>query len=218
MRKGGTLNALEPSRGAQIGRACGVLFGIPWTLCACLFLVLAVGGFSQDPKGSLLPVLPAVLVSLLFIVIGLAMIIAGVLPWIARMRVAKPEISLSTSTLSVGEGFSVYYAQTFKQTSDVQGIKLQLILRERATYQRGTDTTTVTHDETAAEYAFPAKVYESGEQLSFSRSMEIPPDGMHTFRGRRNKILWLLRVKVDIAGWPDYSEDYELFVQPSAGR
>jgi hypothetical protein len=212
------VNALQPSRGAQIGRACGVLFGIPWTLCACVFLALAVGSFSQNSEGGLLPILPVILISLLFIGIGLAMIIAGVLPWIARMRVAKPEISLSTSTLSVGEGFSVYYAQTFKQTSDVQGIKLQLILRERATYRRGTDTTTVTHEETAAEYVFPAKVYESGEQLSFSRSMEIPPDGMHTFRGRRNKILWLLRVKVDIAGWPDYSEDYELFVQPSAGR
>ena len=212
------MNALKPSRGRELGRACGVLFGIPWTLCACVFLVFAAGSLIQDPQQDLLPALPAILISLLFIVIGLAMITAGVLPWIARMRVAKPEISLSTGTLRVGDGFSVYYAQTFKQTSDVKGIKLQLILRERATYQRGTDTTTVTHEETAAEYDFPAKVYESGEQLSFSRSMEIPPDGMHTFRGRRNQILWLLRVKVDIAGWPDYCEDFELFVQPSAGR
>jgi hypothetical protein len=212
------MNALKPARGAGLGRACGVLFGIPWTLFACVFLVIAAGSLSQDWQQNPIPALMAILVSLVFVAIGLAIIAAGLLPLIAGMRVAKPDISLSTSTLGVGEGFSVYYAQTFKQTSEVKGIRLQLILRERATYRRGTDTTTVTHEETAAEYEFPAKTYEAGEQITFSRSMEIPTDGMHTFRGIRNQITWLLRVKVDIAGWPDYCEDFELYVPPSAGR
>jgi hypothetical protein len=211
------MNTLKPSS-SRLRPACGLFFGIPLTLVACIFLTGAAVSLIEDPARNIFPAAPIIITSAVFTAIGLAIVVASVIPWIAGMRVARPEITLSSSTLRVGDGFSVHYAQTFKKQTEVNGIRLLLILREQATYRRGTDTTTVRHEQTAAEFEFPAKVYETGEQISFSRSMDIPRNGMHTFRGLRNQITWQLRVKVDIAGWPDYSEDFELYVQPSAGR
>jgi hypothetical protein len=212
------MNLRKPSSGTGLGRACGLLFGIPWTIMSGGFLVFAIASAIEDPAHSIITAVPMILFPLAFAAIGLAMIGYSVIPWIAGMRVALPDITLSSDTVRVGESFTVHYSQTFKRKSDVKGIRISLILRERATYQSGKNSATATHEEVAAEYDFAPKVYEAGELLSFSRGMEIPRNGMHTFRGQRNQITWVLRVKVDVAGWPDYGEDFDLAVQPEMAR
>lgn len=211
------MNLLKPST-SNLGRACGLLFGIPWTILSGAFLVFAAAGVIEDPAHSILPAAPMILASLASVAIGLAMIGAGILPWIAGIRMAKPDITFSSSSVRVGEGFTVHYSQAFKRKSDVKGIRICLILRERATYVQGKNTATVAHEEVASEYEFPPKVYEAGELLAFSRSLEIPRNGMHTFRSPRNEIAWLLRVKMNVAGWPDYNEEFEIAVQPTLAR
>jgi hypothetical protein len=208
------MNFLKPS-GSAFGRACGMLTGFSLTLLAGVFVVFAAAAGFEDPAGNILHALPLLIFSLAFLAFGLVITLSGLIPWIAGMRVSRPDIALSTGAVRVGEGFTVQYAQTFRRVSEVKSIRLQLILRERATYRHGKSTSTAVHEETAAEYEFPAKVFQAGEPLSFSRGMEIPRTGMHTFQGFRNRIDWLLRVKVDIAGWPDYREDFEIFVEPA---
>jgi len=209
-----TMNPLKSSQ-SNIGRACGTLTGVPVVIVAGAFVAFAAAGVLENPAENILPALPILAFSLAFLAVGLVIVLAGLIPWIAGMRVARPDISLSAGAVRVGEGFTVHYAQTFRRTSEVRDIRLRLILRERATYRHGKSSSTVTYEEVAAEFEFPAKTYEAGEQLSFSRGMEIPRGGMHTFRGHRNRIEWLLRAKVEIAGWPDYLEDFELAVEPA---
>jgi len=212
------MNMLKPSSGTRLGRGCGLSFGIPWTLIAGVFLVSAAASLIEDPAHNIFPAAPVILVSLVFVAIGLMIISASVIPWIAELRISKPEVAISKNSVRIGDGFSVSYSQTFRQKADVRGIKVSLVKREQATYSSGSSSTTVAHEEPAAEYEYPAKTYEAGEILSFSRGMEIPQNGMHTFRSAHNQIAWLMRVKMDVAGWPDYLEDFEVYVQPSVGR
>jgi hypothetical protein len=130
------------------------------------------------------------------------------------MRAGNPEVAVSNSAVRVGDGFSVGYSQAFKRRAEVRGGSVALVQRERATHTSGSSSTTVTHEETAETFEIPAGTFAAGDVLAFSRGMRIPPAGMHTFKARHNEIAWLLRVKVDIAGWPDYREYFEIAVQP----
>ena len=210
------MRELKPSSSTRVGRSCGLVFGILWTSFSCFFLVSAIGFFQGDAEISWV-IIPFLLVPLVFMLVGMGIITGSVLPWIAGMRVAKPEVSISSTSLRVGDGFTFGFSQTFKQKTDVKGVRLSLILRERATYQQGTDTRTVTHEETVEEYQYPERVYETGDQLFFSRGMRIPRGAMHTFRSRHNQITWQVRVEADFAGWPDYRENFDIQVRPSEG-
>jgi hypothetical protein len=209
-----SVNKLKPGSGSSQSRGCGVLFGLFFISTAVPGLIVSIKTLLADPESDRLSYGASTLCTSLFLVIGLIIIGASVIPWIAELRMGKPEISISSGSVRVGDGFSVNFSQTFKKQADVKGIRMALVKQERATYSDGSNFTTVTHEETAAEVAFPARVYEAGELLTFSRGMQIPHDGMHTFHAKYNAIAWLLQVKVDIAGWPDYRQDLEIQVLP----
>jgi hypothetical protein len=210
------MNALKPPAGA--GRGCLVLFGAVWTIFSCFFLAAPLGTMIANPQRNWITTLPVMLFGLPFIAFGLGLIGYGILPWIAGLRVSKPEASINNTTVKVGDSFTISYSQTFKHRTEVKGVKFSLLVRETARYQSGSTTTTVHHDETAAEFEYPGQSYETGDVLAFSRNMEIPRNGMHTFQGAHNSIAWLLQVKVDVAGWPDYREEFEIQVEPSIAR
>jgi hypothetical protein len=97
---------------------------------------------------------------------------------------------------------------------DVQGVTIQLLQRETAVFQRGTDTKTVTHDKVAQEFTHLGQTYSSTYAFYDSRELRIPADAMHTFIAARNKIQWFVKVNLRMAGWPDITETFELTVVP----
>jgi hypothetical protein len=212
------MNTLKPPAGFAMGRGCLILFGAVWILFSCFFLLVLLGRLLAGSKPDWISSLPAAVFSLLFITIGLGMIAFGILPWIAGIRISRPEVTVSSTSLRVGDSFTVGYSQTFKHRTDVRGVRFSLLQRETAMYQSGKSMASVSHDETAAEFEYPGQRYEAGDSLVFSRSMEIPRTGMHTFRSNHNSIVWLLQGRVEIAGWPDYREDFEIQVQPFLAR
>jgi hypothetical protein len=195
-----------------------LFFGLFFLLTAAPGLIVSVLSLIRDPQSNWFTSGISTLCTSLFAVIGLVIIGASVFPWIAELRVGKPEISISTTSVRVGDGFSVDYSQIFKKKADVKGIKVSLLQCERATYSSGSSSTTVTHEEITTEFDSPARIFETGDLLTFRRGIEIPRDGMHTFKTNHNEIAWLLRVKVEIASWPDYREDFEINVQPILAR
>lgn len=126
-----------------------------------------------------------------------------------RMQVSKPE-------LRPGETFSLSVAQPFKGGVEVAGTTIRLLLRESATYQRGTDTTTVTHDHVIESVDHPGRRFERGQIFQDERSLTIPATAMHSFAARRNKLQWFITVKLQLKGWPDVVEEFELRVLPLA--
>jgi len=201
-----------------MGRGCLILFGAVWILFSCIFLFGPLGILLAGSKPNWMTVLPSALFSLPFIAVGLAIIAYAVLPWISAMRVSKPAITVSSASLSLGDSFTIAYSQMFKSRTEVKGVKFSLLQRETVVYQSGDSVATAHHDETAAEFEYPGQRYEAGDSLVFSRNMEIPRDWMHSFRSTHNSVTWLLQAKVNIAGWPDYREDFEIQVLPSLAR
>lgn len=212
------MNTLKSPMGTAMGRGCLIMFGAVWILFSCFFLFGLLGILLAGSKPNWMTVLPSALFSLPFIAVGLAIIAYAILPWISAIRVSKPDITVSSASLSLGDSFTIDYSQVFKSRTEVKGVKFSLLQRETVVYQSGDSVVTAHHDETAAEFEYPGQRYEAGDSLVFSRSMEIPRDWMHSFRSTHNSVTWLLQAKVNVAGWPDYREDFEIQVQPFLAR
>ena len=139
-----------------------------------------------------------------FILVGLFVMVLGVRPFIARAKVTEPEVALSNTSPAVGELITFSYRQTFKGAADAKRLQFQLVLRESATYRRGTDTVTVTHEHLVQEYEEPPRHFQAGEALPQQRQFQVPRQGMHSFSANRNKLEWFIRARVEMAGWPDF--------------
>jgi hypothetical protein len=192
-----------------------IVFGVAWTVVAGAFIYRPMETLFTH---SLEDGIGRMLLLAIFPAIGLVLIAIGIYPWIAWLRVSRPEITIDKTALAVGESFTVGYSQNFKRRSEVRGIRLSLVMRERANYRRGKNSVTVRHDETIAEYDHPGQTYEADDELTFSQTIGIPKTGMHTFHATHNSIDWELRVKVDVAGWPDYRDTFDLQVRPGPAR
>ena len=131
-----------------------------------------------------------------------------------RRRMGVPDIVLSKETLQVGEAFTLNFHHTFNNNITVERITVQLIYKETATYQQGTDTRTVTHEEVYEAFELPGGDFRAGHMISDVFNMQIPADGMHTFKVRRNLIQWFVRVEAVIPKLTDFVEERELSVVP----
>jgi hypothetical protein len=190
-----------------------IVFGAGWTVAASVFVYPPVATLLAQPP---VTELDWILLPLLLLpAIGLAMMAIGIYPWIAWLRVSRPDITIDKTALVVGESITVGYSQMFKRRSEVRGIRLSLVMRERATYRSGKNRVTAQHDETVAEFNYPGQTYEADDTLAFSHTVGIPKSGMHTFHAAHNSIDWELRVKVNVAGWPDYRDSFDLQVLPA---
>lgn len=210
---------LKRAPGSSVGRYFLLIFGLLWTCISCAIsipMVVAFGGaglLEGDLTSILTAALPLAFIGC-FDLIGLAFIVGGLRPLIAGARVAPPEVTVSNLNLKSGEEFSLDYRQTFKGATDVIRIATQLVLRESATYRRGTDTVTVTHDHVVESAETAERHFEAGETYANRHRWAIPRGAMHSFEASNNRLRWLIKVKVEIKGWPDYDDEYGLQVLP----
>jgi hypothetical protein len=149
-----------------------------------------------------------------FIAIGGFLVYKIFHPVVAKARVEPPEVIISKDSLRVGESFRATYRQAFKFTADVDKILIQFILKETATYRRGTNTYTAIHNHTHFEQTYPGRQFQKGQLFEDSLQLQIPEDSIHTFLASRNKLQWFIHVEIDFAKWPDYKEDFEVKVLP----
>jgi hypothetical protein len=194
------------------------LFGLP--TIATIFLTLwgtlqGEGGTGGTSAGMLSAALSAVIglaFLLPFAAVGLGLLVWAIWPWIASLRVARPQVSISNDQLRVGEEFGLVYQQSFKSAVDVNRFAIQLVLHESATYRRGTNTYTATYDHVIQQLDLPARHFDAGEVFAQRQTLAIPPNAMHSFSAYRNRLSWLIRLHVSIPGWPDFKQDYPVTV------
>jgi len=152
-------------------------------------------------------------VPMIFILIfaGVGLVIIGAAGH-AFLALFNPRVTLHTGRPFWAPG------QTVEMTWDIKGsssriseLTIKLVGTEKATYQRGTDTVTDTHE-------FFNETLDTVDQLSLRSNGElaiaIPPGAMHSFEASNNKIIWELQVRGDIKRWPDVSDDYPLTIVP----
>ncbi len=199
-------------------------FGLLWSLISCCVLVPTFGSnyrqylnvFNGEASiGSIIGTLAfPVLFGGIFLGVGLLVTLLGLQPIIAATRVTKPEIQISNTNLRSGEPFTLSYQQGFKSGIDVNRLTVQLILRESATYRRGTDTVTVTHDHLVQNFEIANQHFEAGQSLAQNFQWGIPRGAMHSFEASRNRLRWLIKINVEMRGWPNYTDEFPLRVLP----
>lgn len=187
---------------------CLLGFGLFWVLFSAFFLYLGL-----NEAG-----LWFVLCSGLFVLIGLAIMGYALLVFVTRYKMGTPDFQLSTTTPKVGESFTFSFSHTFPRDITIGEIRTQLILREKATYQQGTDTKTVTHDHIIATREAPGGQFRSGHVLNQHYTLQIPPDGMHSLKVRRNELIWLVKFEASVANLPNFLQEFELTVPPEIAR
>jgi hypothetical protein len=151
----------------------------------------------------------------LFAAVGLLVMIAAVKKLMAEAKLHPPEVTVSAQPLHLGEEFSGQFNQVAKSQATINNVSIKLVCRESATYRRGTDTTTVTHDVFSEE--FTLSDLQDADALTGLKGdfhFRIPEDAMHSFTGNRNTIQWILETHTDVAGWPDYTCSLLLQVAP----
>jgi hypothetical protein len=199
---------LKPSGTQRLGRNCLTSFGFLWLGFALFWTFMA-----WRSGGGMMA-----LFGIPFILIGIAMIVGSFWRVIAGIKVAPPKISISKDRCHLGERIGVVYEQAFRMPSEVLDSRIELVFRESATYQQGTDTRTDTHEVVPDFFDGPIKNFEAGELVRESGTLNIPVDGMHSFVDKHNKLQWFVRVKVDVQGWPDQVEEFEVTVLPERFR
>jgi hypothetical protein len=195
----------RPTITKKLGKhGCLLLFGLAWMAFSAIFVLV---GLSDKDTGF-------TIIGGIFVLVGLGIFLFGALTYYTRLRIGQPEITISEQMLRVGESFTVNLFHSFKSGVQIDGIRLELVFRETATYQQGTDTRTVTHNHIIAEFEEPGSYFQAGHLIQKSYDLQIPRDGMHTLKVTRNKLEWFVHFSMKVPRLPDFSEEYELEVVP----
>jgi hypothetical protein len=211
------INPLKPAGGPLRNRlACLVPVALVWVTVSCIsaLFIIVPAWQSGDKTGLWIGLGVGLLFEIPFALVGIGLLVMALRPAAARLAVAPPQISLTKQAVRVGEGFGLTFQQAFKRSTEVQQAEIKFVLRETARYRRGTDTYTVKHEHLIDSTLLPPRRYEAGETLTDSHTFTVPAGGMHTFQAGNNRLDWLLIVKLVMAGWPDFNEEYAVTVLP----
>lgn len=146
----------------------------------------------------------------LFVVVGIGLLL-GAVHSIGKGLNPVAVLVVSPSNLAPGSSFDVMW-RLEGRAERVERLRLELVGEERATYRRGTDTTTVTE---RFHHAVLAEV-EGEEVASGIASATVPADAVPSFQSANNRIRWYLRIEGTVRRWPDIDDEFELTVGPGA--
>ena len=159
---------------------------------------------------------------ILLLTAGLYLIVKIIMMSMARIKLAEPALTASVHPLRPNESFGVHYRQQVRQPVHVDRVTVKLICRKSDTYHTGgdCDTHTESNDLHEAEHEIahdlPVDPYHP---IDVTLELQIPENGLDTCHAMRNRIDWLLEVRIAITDWPDYTETFFLKVQsePATG-
>ncbi len=195
------LKASSSAKGKLIGTLVFTLF---WNGIISLFLKDVWKGFSQGRPEWFLTIF-----LIPFVLVGLGAIAAA---GYFFLNLFNPRIRLVVSSAAVPLGGKVEVQWSFHgNTRRIQDLKISLVGVERATYRRGTDTSTDEHvfaEVPLVETTDPEVISAGSEQVT------IPSHLMHTFKAPNNEISWKFKVHGNIPRFPDVKEEFPLTVTP----
>lgn len=185
------------------------IFAVVWNGIIWAIIIVVTLGDHDDESIIIYTVLGA------FALVGL-MIIFGVLKvMLARAKLHPGTATASIQPVCLGEDLTIEFSQQPKSTVDVTCVSMRLLCRESATYRQGTNTYTKTHDiHTDERDVLGPQAGDSFSTLEGAESFSISPEGMHSFEASHNQVTWMIETKTELAGWPDYTQYFELEIAP----
>ncbi len=190
------------SRGAKLAGA--ILVALFWNGIVSVFLTEAIGNWRNNVFELVMSLFltPFVLVGVFLLVVAVHMLLSYYNP--------VPLLTVNSPVLPLGGELKLRWAVDGR-VEKLRRLSITLEGREEATYRRGTDTRTDKHvfaSFTLVEQVSPV------DMLGGSTKLPIPADTMHSFDAPNNKVVWLLRVRGDVANWPDSDEEFRITIAP----
>lgn len=202
---------LDPPTSAGAKVVGMTVFSLLWNLFTVFLIVPAI---RENVDEGAFGLLVSAFMSI-FVLVGIATAI-GVVYFALATANPVPRLVLDRARPTPGDRCRV--AWTFRGRVDrIESLTLKLHARERATYQRGTNSVTEHH----ALYEQDLVTLEGPVDSRGSVEFEIPENAMPTFTARKNEIEWRLVIHGDISRWPDVKEEMVFPVyapEPDAGE
>ncbi len=182
---------------------------LPLLIVVIIFLLGVSQSLVSTAAAFLISVVAAILGYRLFVYSGRAFRNAY-----AR-KLEAAELRVTPATVFAG-GWIGCHAE-FRARGEVhcRGIKASVRAQERVRSLIGTTPSTSYH--IVAERAFVRSLDEhllAGRWISIDCSIPLAADAPPTFSSKNNALDWSIRLQVDLKGWPDWSETFELTVLP----
>lgn len=151
-----------------------------------------------------------------FLVVGgLVLLVRGSWGRLGRGKLGEPAIHLDTTDLRRGEEIRFHVALRPYKRTELRLLEVILECEERVVHGHGQYQTR--HRRTVFEHrqALAANLVLSPERgLRRKGVVTIPPDAPPSFGAPYNQVVWWLRFRGDIVGWPDWNEPFLLTVRP----
>lgn len=146
---------------------------------------------------------------------GLLISLRGWWGRLGRGKLGEPTVQLSTTELRRGEEIRFAVSVRPEQRTDLRSLEVILECEERVTHGHGQYQTR--HKRTVFEQRLVlAKDVVIDPHRGFKKkgTLTIPQDGAPSFGAPHNQLIWWLRFRGDIVGWPDWQEPVLLTVWP----
>lgn len=181
-------------------------------LPATLGLIAVVAGLVWLQSGSFVPVIFVAVCG--GIPLYAAMFVFGAYLWRNTFdrTMDLPVVFITADTLQRGQHFELDYSQHFKKDTQIETMKVQLILREWVRYTAGTSTSTDSRDIVITEDWLDNVPISANSDFIHTFNMKVPDTAMHTFAATDNKISWHIAVDMDLPGWLDFRDRYDITV------
>lgn len=183
----------------------GFLFvALFWNGVTSVFLWKVVEGWRfGSPDGCLtLFIVP-------FVLVGLLLVFAVGRQFLVLFN-PRPRLTLTPGVLALGETAYLQW-RISGRSGRVTRVRVELRGEERATYRQGTDTRTDQEVFATVPIADVDHPFAIGEG---SASFSVPAGTVPSFEAPNNKIVWTFKAHLEIPGWPDTEETYDVIVRP----
>lgn len=150
----------------------------------------------------------------LFVAAGVFIAVLAAKKVLGRMKL--PRVEVSEEPAFVGDEIVIHVDQRGKAV--VNRLQVDLVCRESVTYTVGTDTRTEHADVFERSLVDESRrILARGERWPHQVRALLPANMPASFTSKNNAVRWLVRVRADISGWPDYDEVFELRALPKVG-
>ncbi len=133
---------------------------------------------------------------------------------LARRKLGPVEFTVKPSRLRAGETTTLDVRFEPRQILRLNGIQVRLACTEIAVSGSGTKRTTHRHTvhEQTHELIDSNESFFPGDPVELQTLLELPEDATPTFGFSDNKLGWSIDLKIDIPGWPDYTDSHAVRV------
>lgn len=146
---------------------------------------------------------------------GFLLMLKGIWRRLGRGKLGEPTVQLTTSDLRLGEDIGFSLALRPEQRTELRSLVVTLECEERVVHGHGQ------YQSHRRKVVFEKRLSLAEGVLieplrGFRRrgALTLPEDGPPSFSAPHNQVVWWLRFRGDIVGWPDWKEPFLLSVRP----